>query len=195
MASDPRTAVTEPFEAYVVRNEDGVSAGVEVLSGLARPPRRRCRDRRLLVVGQLQRRTGHRGRQPGGADIATGTGCRPGRLGRRLQLAVALLAAGDEVLAHGHDIGVARHGGFAGFASVPADWALPIPEGLTMRRAMAVGTAGFTAALSIDELERHGLTPSSGPVVVTGTCRRCGVHGRGLAVAPLGYEVEASTGR
>ncbi len=103
------------------------------------------------------------------------------------------IAVGDEVLAHGHDLGVARHGGFARYARLPSRWALPA-TGLGARRAMAIGTAGFTAALSIDELEGRGLRPGHGPVLVTGATGGVGC----LAVALLaarGYEVVASSGK
>ena len=66
---------------------------------------------------------------------------------------------GDQVLAHGYDIGVAHHGGYAEYARVPADWVVPLPGGLSLGQAMAIGTAGFTAALSVARLERHGVTP------------------------------------
>ncbi|MHB8681104.1 MAG: acrylyl-CoA reductase family protein [Acidimicrobiales bacterium] len=101
---------------------------------------------------------------------------------------------GTSVLAHGHDIGVSRHGGFARFARLPADWIVPLPEGLSARDAMAIGTAGFTAALSVDELERHGLRPGLGPVVVTGASGGVGSMSVTM-LARRGYEVTASTGR
>ena len=72
------------------------------------------------------------------------------------------------MLAHGYDIGVARHGGFAEYARVPADWLVALPDGLTAREAMVIGTAGFTAAMSVIALQDHGVTPASGPVLVTG---------------------------
>ncbi|WP_019004564.1 NADPH:quinone oxidoreductase family protein [Cohnella laeviribosi] len=101
---------------------------------------------------------------------------------------------GDEVLATGYELGVSRHGGFSQYARVPADWVVPVPEGLTLKEAMAYGTAGFTAALSIHRLEAHGVTPEKGPVLVTGATGGVG----SLAVAMLakiGYEVTASTGK
>ena len=101
---------------------------------------------------------------------------------------------GEEVLAHGHDIGVAHHGGFAEYARVPAGWVLPLPSGLTARRAMAVGTAGFTAGLSVTQLEARGLEAVQGPVLVLGATGGVG----SIAVALLaarGYEVHASTGK
>src|SRR5688572_5952680 len=75
---------------------------------------------------------------------------------------------GTEVLAHGYDIGVAHHGGYAEYARVPGDWVVPLPEGLSTTQAMAIGTAGFTAALAIARLERHGVEPGDGPVLVIG---------------------------
>lgn len=104
------------------------------------------------------------------------------------------LAVGQAVVAHGQDIGVARHGGFAALARLPAAWVLPLPEGLSARQAMAIGTAGFTAALSVDELERRGLRPGDGPVLVTGAAGGVG----SMAVSILsarGHEAVASTGR
>src|ERR687889_299502 len=67
------------------------------------------------------------------------------------------VAPGDQVIVHGYDLGVAHHGGFAEVARVPADWVVPLPEGLSARQAMALGTAGYTAALSVIRLEDHGV--------------------------------------
>ena len=104
------------------------------------------------------------------------------------------LPAGAEVLAHGYDIGVARHGGFAELARVPAEWLVPVPVGLTTRDTMVIGTAGFTAALSVLALMDHGITPPSGPVLVTGATG--GVGSTAVAMlAGLGYEVVASSGK
>jgi acrylyl-CoA reductase (NADPH) len=104
------------------------------------------------------------------------------------------VAVGSEVIAHGYDLGVARHGGFARYARVPAGWVVPLPTGLTARRAAALGTAGFTAALSLHRLEHHGLCPGTGPLLVTGASG--GVGGMAVALAAArGYEVVASTGR
>ncbi|MBA2446854.1 MAG: oxidoreductase [Chloroflexi bacterium] len=100
---------------------------------------------------------------------------------------------GDAVLAHGYEIGVAHHGGYAELARVPADWVVPLPRGLTTRQAMAIGTAGFTAALSVERLEHLGLNPDRGPVIVTGASG--GVGSTAVAIlAARGYEVVASTG-
>jgi acrylyl-CoA reductase (NADPH) len=101
---------------------------------------------------------------------------------------------GDEVVVHGHDLGVAHHGGYAEYARVPAAWVVPLPAGLTTRQAMALGTAGFTAALSVHRLEERGLTPGDGPVLVTGASG--GVGSTAVAMlARRGYEVVAGSGK
>jgi putative YhdH/YhfP family quinone oxidoreductase len=102
--------------------------------------------------------------------------------------------AGTEVIAHGYDIGVARHGGFSEYARVPAEWLVALPHGLTTRDAMVIGTAGFTAALSVIALHNAGVTPERGPVLVTGATG--GVGSAAVAMlATQGYEVVASTGK
>lgn len=104
------------------------------------------------------------------------------------------IAVGARVVVHGYDLGVAHHGGFAAYARVPAGWVVPLPDGLTTRQAMAIGTAGYTAALSVEALERHGLRPGDGPVLVTGATG--GVGSTAVAMlAQLGHEVVASTGK
>jgi acrylyl-CoA reductase (NADPH) len=104
------------------------------------------------------------------------------------------IAVGDAVLAHGYDLGVARHGGFAQVARVPSDWVVPLPGGLTPREAMVVGTAGYTAALSVLTLLDHGLAPGDGTVLVTGATG--GVGSMAVAMlAGLGFTVAASTGK
>src|SRR5215204_4109683 len=75
---------------------------------------------------------------------------------------------GEAVIVHGHDLGVAHHGGFAEYARVPGDWVIPLPDGLSARQAMALGTAGFTAALSVVRLEDHGVQAGDRPVLVLG---------------------------
>lgn len=101
---------------------------------------------------------------------------------------------GAAVIAHGYDLGVSRHGGFAGYARVPPGWLVALPEGLTAREAMIVGTAGFTAALSVIALQEHGVTPEHGPVLVTGATGGVGSTAVGM-LARSGYEVVASTGK
>lgn len=101
---------------------------------------------------------------------------------------------GDEVIVTGYELGVSHYGGFSEYARVPADWIVRKPENLTLKEAMAYGTAGFTAALSIYKLESSGVSPKKGPVLVAGATGGVG----SLAVAMLakkGYEVVASTGK
>ena len=104
------------------------------------------------------------------------------------------IEAGAEVVAHGYDLGVARHGGFSEYERVPAGWVVPLAPGLSTRDAMVIGTAGFTAAMSVVALEERGLDPADGPVLVTGASG--GVGGTALAIlAERGYEVWAATGK
>jgi acrylyl-CoA reductase (NADPH) len=102
--------------------------------------------------------------------------------------------AGDAVIAHGYDLGVSRHGGYAQVARVPAEWIVPLPDGLTTRESMVIGTAGYTAALSVLALLDHGITPAAGTVLVTGATG--GVGSIAVAMlAGLGFTVAASTGK
>jgi acrylyl-CoA reductase (NADPH) len=101
---------------------------------------------------------------------------------------------GDEVLVTGYDLGVAQDGGYAAYVRVPADWVVPLPPGLTLFDAMALGTAGLTAGLSVLRLERNGLRPTSGKVVVTGSTGGVGSIAV-AALARLGYDVTAITGK
>ena len=106
----------------------------------------------------------------------------------------ARFKAGDAVLVTGYDMGVAHDGGFAEYVRVPADWVVPLPQGLTLYEAMALGTAGFTAALSIHRLEQNELSPEKGKVIVTGATGGVG----SLAIqmlSQLGYHVVAMTGK
>lgn len=101
---------------------------------------------------------------------------------------------GDKVLLTGWRVGEAWWGGYAGKARVKAEWLTPMPAGLDARRAMAVGTAGFTAMLAIMALEAHGLKPGQGPVLVTGAAGGVGSVATAI-LAHLGHEVAAVTGR
>ena len=101
---------------------------------------------------------------------------------------------GDSVILTGWRVGEARWGGYAQKARVKADYLVPLPNGLTTRQAMAVGTAGFTSMLAIIALEDHGLKPGQGPVLVTGAAGGVGSVATAI-LANLGYEVAAVTGR
>ncbi len=106
----------------------------------------------------------------------------------------ARFAPGDAVLLNGFGVGEVHSGGLAQQARVKADWLLPIPAGLNARQAMAIGTAGYTAMLCVLALERHGLAPGSGDVLVTGAAGGVGSIAITL-LARLGHRVVASTGR
>jgi len=101
---------------------------------------------------------------------------------------------GDEIIATSYEIGVSRFGGFSEYARIPADWIVPLPKGLSMKEAMSYGTAGFTAALSIQRLEENGVTPDKGPVLVSGATGGVGSSAVSM-LAKLGYQVVASTGK
>lgn len=102
--------------------------------------------------------------------------------------------AGDKVVLTGWRYGEVHWGGYAQKTRVNADWLVPLPDGLTTKQAMAVGTAGFTAMLSVVTLEAHGLTPDSGPVLVTGAAGGVGSVATAI-LANLGYEAAGVTGR
>ncbi|MBC8451712.1 MAG: oxidoreductase [Rhodospirillaceae bacterium] len=103
-------------------------------------------------------------------------------------------AAGDKVVLTGWRVGEVHWGGYAQKARVNGDWLVPLPEGLSTKQAMAVGTAGLTSMLCVMALEDHGLTKSDGPVLVTGAAGGVGSVAVSI-LARLGYEVGASTGR
>jgi putative YhdH/YhfP family quinone oxidoreductase len=102
--------------------------------------------------------------------------------------------AGQEVIAIGRGLGTDHFGGFAEYARLSGDWLEPLPSGLTLKEAMALGTAGFTAALAIQRLEENGLKPGDGRVLVTGATGGVGSTAVNM-LAGLGYEVTASTGK
>jgi acrylyl-CoA reductase (NADPH) len=101
---------------------------------------------------------------------------------------------GDKVILNGWGCGESHLGAYAEKARVKGDWLVPLPSGLPMRDAMAVGTAGYTAMLAVMALERQGITPDRGPIVVTGAAGGVGSVAVAL-LAKLGYQVSASTGR
>jgi NADPH2:quinone reductase len=101
---------------------------------------------------------------------------------------------GDRVLVTGYELGVSNDGGYAAHVRVPADWVVRIPDGLSSREAMVLGTAGFTAGLAIVRLERNGLATGQGPIAVTGATGGVGSIAI-AALARLGYDVTAITGK
>lgn len=101
---------------------------------------------------------------------------------------------GDAVLLNGWGVGETHMGGYAQVARINGDWLVPLPAGLTAAQSMAIGTAGYTAMLSVLALESHGITPASGPILVTGAAGGVGSVATAL-LAKLGYRVIASTGR
>lgn len=103
-------------------------------------------------------------------------------------------AEGDAVVVIGFDLGMGTSGGFAERIRVPANWVVKLPEGLTARESMLIGTAGFTAAECVQKLEQAGMTPDSGPILVTGATGGVGSVAVKL-LATLGYEVAAVTGK
>src|SRR6476620_3746329 len=101
---------------------------------------------------------------------------------------------GDEVIATSYEIGVTHFGGYSEYACIPAQWIVHIPKGLTLKEAMIIGTAGFTAALSIVRLEEQDVSPEKGKVLVTGATGGVGSFAVSI-LSKLGYNVEASTGK
>lgn len=185
-------AFVEPFPAFVYENDgstsrrgvrrigladiapDGVLIEVEWSSvnykdGLATTPSGRVARISPLVAG---------------IDLA----------GRVVDAAGSGLTSGQSVIAHGYDIGTARHGAYARYCRVPADQVMPLPDGLSTREAMIIGTGGFTSALSVIALLDRGLSPADGPVLVTGATG--GVGSMAVSIlAGRGFEVIASSGK
>ena len=180
------------FQAYRIFNEDGKSSGRFVEMTLDE-----------LDPGEVVIRVAYSSVNYKDALAATGAG----KIIRRFPCIGGVDAAGvvensqderfkpgDEVIVTGYDMGVAHDGGFAEYVRVPADWVVRLPQGLSLFEAMALGTAGFTAALSIHRLEQNDLKPANGKVIVTGATGGVG----SLAIqmlAQLGYHVVALTGK
>ena len=103
-------------------------------------------------------------------------------------------SVGESVLVTGYELGAPRWGGWSEYIRVPADWAVPLPRGMTKREAMVVGTAGFTAAQCLEAIQSAGVSPDDGPVVVTGATGGVGSFAVRL-LSQKGYEVHAVTGK
>ena len=114
--------------------------------------------------------------------------------GTVVESADARFGKGDAVIATSYDVGVAHDGGYAEYARIPAGWVVPMPKGLDLFEAMALGTAGFTAALAVERMEHEGLKPANGPVIVTGATGGVGSIAVDILSA-CGYRVVALTGK
>lgn len=114
--------------------------------------------------------------------------------GRVVESSDPRFAPGDQVLATGYDLSVSHDGGYAEFCRLPADWLVPLPDGMDLREAMALGTAGYTAALAVVRMEHEGLAPGNGPVIVTGATGGVGSIAVDI-LASAGHEVVALTGK
>lgn len=101
---------------------------------------------------------------------------------------------GDSVIVTSYDLGMNTSGGFGQYIRVPADWVVPLPDGLSLKESMIYGTGGYTAALSVHALIKHGVTPDQGEVVVTGSTGGVGSVSVAL-LSHLGYNVVAATGK
>jgi acrylyl-CoA reductase (NADPH) len=193
----PTTALPATFRAYVAEKVDGADGAPEVRRGLREF---RAED---LLPGDVEIRVDWSSVnfKDGLATRIDGKVARISPLIPGIDLAGHVVASsdpafavGDPVLAHGYDLGVSRHGGFAEYQRVPAGWVVPLDRGLGPRDAMAIGTAGFTAAMSVVALEERGLKPGDGPVLVTGASG--GVGSTAVAIlAERGHEVWAATGK
>ncbi len=101
---------------------------------------------------------------------------------------------GDKVIATSYEIGVSHFGGYSQYARIPSEWIVPLPDELSLKEAMIIGTAGFTAALSVQRLLDNDLKQEDGKVLVTGATGGVGSFATAI-LAKLGFEVEASTGK
>lgn len=181
-----------PFKAYLINQEDGkVRAGFAPMT------------EGQLDAGEVTLRVAYSSVNYKDALAATGAGkivrrfpCIGGidMCGTVVDSSDPGFSRGDAVIATSYDIGVTHHGGYAEYARIPAAWVVPMPRGMSLFDSMALGTAGFTAALGIQRLEDNGLRPGQGPVAVTGASGGVG----SLAVdilSALGYHVVAITGK
>ena len=182
-----------PFKAFVIDQDENR----KVVGGM------RTMSAEQLDAGEVTIRVHYSSINYKDALAATGAGkiirrfpCVGGidLCGEVVDSADARFRPGDKVIATSFDIGVAHHGGYAEYARVPAGWVVPLPAGLDLFEAMALGTAGFTAALGIVRMEDNGLAPANGPVVVTGATGGVGALAIDM-LAQLGYHVVALTGK
>ena len=182
----------ETFKAFLIRDRDGKTEAAFTDFSLDR-----------LDPGEVVVRVSHSTINYKDALAGTGKGrilLRPECIGG-VDLAGTVASstdprfkAGQTVLATGYSLGVKHHGGYAEYARLPADWVHAVPKGMTAWDAMALGTAGFTAALAVIRMEENGLRPGNGPVIVDGATGGVGSVAI-AALARLGYEVVALTGK
>ncbi|MGQ0525150.1 MAG: oxidoreductase [Betaproteobacteria bacterium] len=181
------------FKAFRIFNDGGKTAGRLVEIGLED-----------LSPGEVVFKTACSSVNYKDALAATGTG---GKIIRRFPLVGGIDAAGtvvtstaarfkpgDEVICTSYDMGVAHDGGYAEYCRVPADWVVPLPKGLSLFDAMAIGTAGYTAALAIHLLEQNDMKPQNGKVLVNGATGGVATLAIDM-LAKLGYDVTAVTGK
>lgn len=182
----------QPFKAYRIDEVDGKGRGAFIVM-----------DEAQLDPGEVTIRVAYSSVNYKDALAATGAG----RIVRRYpcvggvdlsgyveKSADPRFSPGDAVLATSFDIGVAHHGGYAEYARLPAGWVVPLPKGMSPLEVMAIGTAGFTAALAIARMELNGLRPDAGPVIVTGATGGVGSLSIDI-LTKLGYQVTAITGK
>jgi acrylyl-CoA reductase (NADPH) len=183
----------EPFKAFRIYNDNNTVAGriVEMNVDDLRP-------------GGVVFKTAYSSVNYKDALAATGTG---GKIIRSYPLTGGIDAAGtvvsssdarvkpgDEVICTSYDMGVAHDGGYGAYCRVPADWVVPLPKGLTLFEAMALGTAGYTAGLAMELLELNGLSPALGKVLVNGATGGVATLAIDM-LARLGYQITAVTGK
>ena len=183
----------EKFRAYRVFNENDRVAGRVVQLGLEE-----------LSAGEVVFRTACSSVNYKDALAATGTG---GKIIRKFPLVAGIDAAGtvvsstdrrfkagDEVICTSYDFGVSHDGGYSEICRVPAAWVVPLPKGLTLREAMTLGVAGYTAGLAVELLELNGMAPANGKVLVNGATGGVATLAIDM-LAKLGYHVVAITGK
>lgn len=181
-----------PFKAYMVRNDEkGFRAGIEELTLSELPDE--------AVTIQVEYSSVNY--KDGLASTENGKVVRSYPIIPGIDLAGTVISSaddrfkqGDKVLATGYGLGVQQDGGYSPYAKLPADWLIPLPDGLTTKEAMSIGTAGFTAAMSVEALLQAGVTTEMGPILVAGASG--GVGSMAISIlAQLGFDVIASTGK
>src|SRR3954468_10225426 len=183
----------DTFKAYRIYNDNNAIAGRVVDMKLDELPR-----------GDVVFKTAYSSVNYKDALAATGAG---GKIIRKYPLTGGIDAAGtvvssadarfkpgDEVICTSYDMGVAHDGGYGEYCRVPAAWVVPLPQGLSLFEAMALGTAGYTAGLAVELLEVNGLAPGNGKVLVNGATGGVATLAIDM-LAPRGFEITAVTGK